>query len=457
MPSPSSAVPHRLSVRHLFVLVPVLGVAVAAAGAIADNSFLWHVRSGTLQLDLGEVLRTDPFSFTAGGEEWRTQSWIADLGYGLMEQWTGDLSWVWPVVAITMTATLALVGIAIYREAANPLATAAVLFFVAWLVLRTLVPRPVIFSHLLLAMLIVVLAHPRLRWTIPLVFWIWAGLHGSFVIGLGLVVLEAARTGRRQLWGALGLSVVAVSLTAHGLALWSLLVDFASNRGALDLISEWAPPDLTDVGVVPYALFVVALLVAATRGRFTLRDLIVVGPFLLFGLTSYRAVIPATLVLAPWVARAVELPAPSRRVESGLLNGAIALSLVVLAIWLGAVRAESTPDDEVFPVAAVAGLTEGRTFHGDAVGGYLIYAAWPDRLVYTDDRAELYGEDRFREFLTTQAGEDGWEEVFDLHDIEQALLAVDATGLQEVLAASGWEERYRDADYVVLLRPVGQG
>ncbi len=442
----------RLSVRHLFVLVPILGVVVAAARAISDNSFLWHVRAGTIQLDTGQVLRADPFSFTAGGEAWRTQSWIADLGYGLLERWTGDLSWVWPLVAITMTATLALVGVAVYREAHNLVATAGVLFFVGWLVLRTLVPRPVVFSHMLLAALILALAHPRLRWTIPLLMWVWAGVHGSFVIGLGLIVLEALRTGRKQLWGTLGLSVVAVSLTAHGLALWLVLVEFAQNRGALDLIQEWAPPDLTDPGAAPYALLVGALLLGAARSRIEPGDLVVVVPFLLFGLTSYRALIPATLVLAPWAARSIRLAPGRRRAEPGLVNSAIALTLVVVAVWLGASRAESAPDDELFPVAALGAVSAGNVFHGDAVGGYLIYAAWPDRLVYTDDRAELYGEQRFQEFVDTRAGRPGWEDVFARYDINQALLSSTDTGLEAVLAASGWSERYRDDEFVVLAR-----
>ncbi len=443
---------HRLSVRHLFVLVPVAGVVVAAARAITDNSFLWHVRAGTVQLDAGEVLRFDPFSFTAQGEPWRTQSWIADLLYGTLERWTGDLSWVWPLVAVTMAITLALVGIAVYRESANPVAVAIVLFFTAWLVLRTLVPRPVVFSHLLLAALVVVLAHPRLRWTIPLLIWLWAGLHGSFIIGLGLMVLEAIRSGRRELWGVLGLSVVTASLTAHGLALWGVLSEFAASRGALDLIQEWAPPDLTDLSTAPYALFIGAVILAAARGRIGARDLIVVLPFLLFGLTSYRALIPAALVLAPWVARAIEVPATSRRPESTLVNGAIAVVVVVVAVWLGFGRAGSLPDDEQFPVAAVAALAPGPLFHGDSVGGYLIYASWPDRLVYTDDRAELYGEQRFQEFVDVRAGRHGWEDVLRSHDINQALLAADTTGLQEVLAGSGWSETYRDADFVVLTR-----
>lgn len=443
---------HRLSVRHLFVMTPVIGVVVAAARSITDNSFLWHVRAGTVQLDAGEVLRVDPFSFSAGGETWRTQSWLADLLYGTLERWTGDLSWVWPVVAVTMTITLALVGLAVYRETGNPLVVAVILFFTGWLVLRTLVPRPVVFSHLLLAALVVVLAHERLRWTIPLILWVWAGLHGSFVIGLGLLVLEAVRSGRRELWGLLGLSAVSVSLTAHGLALWGVLGEFAASRGALDLIQEWAPPDLTDLSAAPYALFIIAVTFAAALGRIAPRDLVVVAPFLLFGLTSYRALIPAALVLAPWVARASEVPPLPGRVESGLLNGAIAVVIIVAAVWLGLERAESQPDEELFPVSAVGALAPGPVFHGDAVGGYLIYAAWPDRLVYTDDRAELYGETRFQEFVDARAGRPVWRDVFARHEIDQALLAADSTGLQEVLTASGWSETYRDIDFVVLSR-----
>jgi hypothetical protein len=442
----------RLSVRHLFVLVPVLGVVVAAARPITDNSFLWHIRAGTLQLDAGEVLRIDPFSFTAHGESWRTQSWIADLGYGLLERWTDDLAWVWPLVALTMVATVSLVGLAVYRELKAPLATAAVLFVVVWLLLRTLVPRPVVFSHLLLAALVVALAHPKLRWTIPLLAWVWAGLHGSFVVGLGLLGLEAVRTGRRQLWGILGLSMATVSLTAHGLALWTVLLDFVRNRGALDFIQEWARPDLLDAGVAPYLLVVAGVLLAAARRDLNRRDLVVVLPFLIFGFTSYRALIPATIVLAPWAARSVAFAEPAPAVGSRNLNGVLAVSLVALAGLLGVTRAETRPDPGRFPVEAAAALADGAVFHDLATGGYLIYREGPERLVYIDDRAELYGEERLREFVDAEAGLDGWRDVFDRYGIEQALLTADGTGLEEVLASSGWSERHRDADFVILQR-----
>ena len=92
----ATAVPwwRRLTPGHLVLLVPWIGLVVGAASPIRDNSFLWHVRAGTLQLDLGHVLRTDPFSFTMQGAPWRTQSWLLELGYGLLERWTNGLGWV---------------------------------------------------------------------------------------------------------------------------------------------------------------------------------------------------------------------------------------------------------------------------------------------------------------------------------------------------------------------------
>ena len=183
----------RVSVHHLFVMVPILGIVVAASRAIRDSSFLWHVRAGTHQLDLGSVIRVDPFSFTAGGEEWRTQSWVAELTYGVLERWTGDLVWVWPMLALVMGVTLFMVSAAVYRNVARPMTTGVAVFSVAWLSLRNRVPRPVRFSYVFLAALVLLLGEKRLRWARPLVRWVWAGVHGSFVIGLGLIVLEAVR------------------------------------------------------------------------------------------------------------------------------------------------------------------------------------------------------------------------------------------------------------------------
>ncbi len=96
--------------------------------------------------------------------------------------------------------------------------------------------------------------------------------------------------------------MVAVSLTAHGFGIWSMLTSFVTNREALSFISEWAAPDLLSVATFPYVLMIAAVIVATARSRIEARELWVVIPFLVFGFTSARAIMPAAIVLAPFAA-----------------------------------------------------------------------------------------------------------------------------------------------------------
>ena len=68
-----------------------LGVLFVGAGAaiglrsLADNSFLTHLATGRLILDSGSVPSHDPYTFTAAGEPWTVQSWLASLLYAVAE------------------------------------------------------------------------------------------------------------------------------------------------------------------------------------------------------------------------------------------------------------------------------------------------------------------------------------------------------------------------------------
>ena len=442
----------RLSVRHLLVLTPWIGVVVGAARPIRDNSFLWHIRAGDLQLAAGDVITNDPFSFTMAEEPWRTQSWLADLLYGSLERGTGGLGWVPWLLILCGGFVLALVGFAAFRRVSDPLPVALSLVALTWLGLPNLVPRPVIFSFVLLALLMVVLeAEAEAGWSVPLILWVWAGLHGSFVLGLGLLLLDALR--RRMAWrravGRIGLSLAAVSLTAHGLGVWSMLSSFLTNRDALSFISEWSAPDLLSIAVAPYVLLIVAIMVAAAKGRIEARELWVVVPFLVFGLTSARAIMPAAIVLAPfavsvWRPGTVAQPVASgpARVNLILAAGLVAVPFIALAGFDGI-------DEGRFPVEAAGYLDTDRVWHDDATGGYLIYL---DQLpVFVDDRAELFGAEFFREFVDTRRGTPVWQVAFDRYDIEQALVATDA-GLAVVLAAEGWAVDFADDRWTVFSR-----
>jgi hypothetical protein len=105
-------------------------------------------------------------------------------------------------------------------------------------------------------------------------------------------------------------------------------------------------------------------------------------------------------------------------------------------------------DEERFPVAAAETLDEVPTFHDDRTGGYLIWAEGPERLVYIDDRAELFGE-RMREFVEVRDLEIDWRPVFERDGIEQVLLKADEDLIGE-LETAGWARTYEDEFYVVL-------
>jgi hypothetical protein len=447
----------RLTPRHLILLVPWIGIAIAAAKPIADNSFLWHVRAGTLQLDLGRVLTTDPFSFTMHGAAWRTQSWLVELGYGLLERWTGGLGWVRFELVIVAGLTYLLLATVVHRRSRNVLATGVLMAAFTWLAVAFEVPRPVVFSGLFLVMLVVMLDRDLL-WPVPLVLWVWAAVHGAWIIGIGYLVVHSLATKRPvgKTARVVGVSLVAVTVTAHGLGVWHILWEFFRNRDALSYIEEWAIPNVLSVQVLPYVLLFVLLLVGAIRGRLAMRSLWVIVPFFVFGLSAGRSLYPAMIVLLPFATRGW----PERwRWRPGVVsareaagNVVVGACLLVLPLGLVAV-AHSGIDTERFPVRAVQYLALGPAWTDDGTGGYLIYAEWPAREVFIDDRAELYGAEFMREFVNTRRGAPVWKDVMAKYGIRQVLVESDA-GLARALREAGWMVRYEEADrWMVLTAP----
>ena len=244
-------------------------------------------------------------------------------------------------------------------------------------------------------------------------------------------------------------ATAAVSLTAHGLGVWAILASFFTNREALSFISEWAAPDLLSISVAPYVLVLAAIVVAAARGRIEVRELWVVIPFLVFGLTSVRAVMPAAIVLIPFAASLRRSETNQEPVTGGAARANIAVAAAILVVPLFTLVGFKGIDDAHFPVEAANYLRLDPVWHDDRTGGYLIYA---DRLpVFIDDRAELYGADFFRTFVQTRAGTPVWDSLFERYGIEQALVATDS-GLADVLTAEDWHVDFSDERWTVFSR-----
>ena len=45
-----------------------------------DGDPAWHIAAGYYIREQGAIPKQDPWSFTAGGQEWLNQSWLFDVG-----------------------------------------------------------------------------------------------------------------------------------------------------------------------------------------------------------------------------------------------------------------------------------------------------------------------------------------------------------------------------------------
>lgn len=440
----------RFSFAHLVLVVPWIALVIAAWTPIRDNSFLWHIRAGTLQADAGRVLEADPFSFTKGGEHWRTQSWLVELAYAQAETWSNGLGFVPPMLLAVSTVTFIALGLIAFRSSDSLGVTALVLILSVGIMIPFLVPRPVLFSMALFGLLILAWDSPTLRWSIPFLVWIWASVHASFALGLifiGLSILAA-----RQ-WKWLPVAIVsglATLLTAHGLGVIEMLLGFARARETLALISEWRPPSLSAPTFLPFLAGLGLIVWGVIAKRVPGRMLLVAAPFAALGFTSLRSVPPAWIALVSFIAMGGSFMGSGVRRFSRMSAIVFALVVGFLPFFL---KGEGRLDEERFPVAAARRLDHVRTFHDDRTGGYLIWRQGPGFEVYVDDRAELYGE-LLREFTEVRDAEIPFQPVFEDWGITQILMPRDTDVVAEVIEF-GWETVYQDRHFVVLTGPSG--
>jgi hypothetical protein len=431
-----SRIAGRFRFRHLWLTVPFWGLAVRASLPLSDNSFLWHVRAGVDQLASGEVIRTDPYSFTRFGEPWRTQSWLIELAYGRLERWFPGLSWApWFLFAVMAIALLIVLAL-LWSRLGLRVGLIACLVAVGIVMQAYAHPRPAMVSFVFFGIVAALIAtHRPPLWAIPPLMWLWAAVHGAFIVGLGVLFLDAIRrrSRRQAIAGAVGM--LAATLTAHGAGIWTMLFAFATNRGALAFIQEWQPPDFTNLWLVPFLVLLTLLLVGMAAGHISVRALWVVAPVIVFALLSTRNVLPATLLLTPWLADASSVfPTFPEKATNPVVVWGAALVFATSAIWLAgrpvSLETRVFPSDEV-----VAAVGDGRLFTTMAPGGYLIYLGRDP--VFIDDRAELYGAEFYADYERAVQGA-GWSELFEEYEISEALLP-NRAGLLGDLEESGWQ------------------
>ena len=428
---------------------------------ISDSDLFWHVATGRSTLDLG-ILREDIFSWTIRGAPVLADQWLGDAFLAAAQavgDWRGVLALRVLVVAalvavVVDTAVAARPGRPIVAVAAA--APAILLSRFAW------TDRPELLGLLCFAILARLLrdGDRGLLLTIPLLF-VWAQLHGSYALGLALVLaccaaraLEEPRA-RWRLVPIASAALVATLLGPSGLAAWT------SSGGHFlappRYIEEEAAPDTSTLSGMLFFL-TLALAVATallSRQRGSLRDLALIVPVAFVSLTAARYTPLLAVAAAPFLAeRFVDPLTRWRRPSAGGVGsrGRAATIVVGVAALVAAITlADGRVDESGYPRAALAAIpTAAPLFNRYEWGGWLMYAS-PRTPVFIDGRLFPYVPKVLDDYRAILNAHPGWEAVADRWGV-RAMLVRPTDPVAVRAPDRGWRIAYADALAVVLVR-----
>jgi hypothetical protein len=476
------------SVADLFFLAIFLLFTLApwAAALLRDTSTGWHIRTGEMILRTHAIPRVDPFSYTMAGQPWYAWEWLWDALNGAMHLRFG-LSGVVAVGAFVLALTFALVYRAVSERSNTVLI--AVTFTLLALAASSIhmLARPHIASWLLTVVVLRELqalaqGSRRPMWTLPLVFAVWANVHGGFVMGLAVVatfaiaeVLERKPLMAKKFGALLGLCALATIVNPYGLKLHAHVVAHLASRLRMDNIDEFLSPNFHATGPRFFLLLVliaIATLFSAKTVRW--RELLLVLLAIATGLLAARNIPSSAIILAFAVAPlAAEWLRNSRfqrlaaiddrtretdRVLRAHVLPAIAVAVVLCAFATGYRLPHATWDPAHVPARSAEYLVQhlgarDRAFVPDYWTGYVIYKYSSQGFrVAIDDRFDFYGDARFRQYLEmTRAGRD-WRRVAEDWQLRYALIAADSPMRATFTAARDWRGVYADSQAAIFVR-----
>jgi hypothetical protein len=346
----------------------------------------------------------------------------------------------------------------------------------------TLPARPQMFSLLLfsaeLYLLEVARTRPRAALAVPLLLALWANLHGAFIVGIGLLVIEvAAAAWRRDRPGAVRYLVVTVASVAAllvnpwGVRVLGYALSLPTSQVVTTLVSEWGPTNLRQspgVLVLPAIGVLVVALVRAPAPQRVPEQLLRLA--LLGGLAFWAVRGIAWFGLALPVALCA-LARPSSAQPAAADRGTPALNwLVVGGLSVALVAATPSVQGALFgprpklaaaPVATADWLAanpqSGRMFNYQPWGSYLEFRLWPQARVGFDSRIELAPADRWDLYLAVATGRWDTERLLDRWGVDHVVTSRQATpALVELLEGSGrWRLAFSTGDQRVYLRAAG--
>ena len=279
----------RLATALFFVVVTTIACLMPV-----QNDTWWQLRAGQDFWETGSVVLEETYSHTAQGQFWMNHEWLSEAIFYALYQ-LGRLPLVVGLAVLVAVANIAVTwslmkGPTMVRLLLWAVALSAV--SIAW------TPRPHVFTLFLVSGTAWLVVAGRHGW-LPLVFLLWANLHGGFTLGVGLLGafwLTGLTSGARTILSRSLLATICLAatlVTPLGFRFWEELPASLARLQAYE-VQEWQGVALTNPAALPFWLLFATLVGFLYLRRRTLFELFRPVPD-----RRQRAVHPLGLDLAP--------------------------------------------------------------------------------------------------------------------------------------------------------------
>jgi hypothetical protein len=446
-----------------------------------DADIFWALKSGEWIIENLEVPKSDPFSYTFGGEPWIDFTWgfqvIAHLFYTYLGGWHGLFLLQLAVGSVTFFL--------IYRNV-NLVTSGRIwlCIIILYLVFSTsqsrFFIRPHLFAYLFISLYLFLMSvyenRGKCLWFLLPLQILWVNIHSSFILGIlivwayaaGMLIDELREKGftykvphglKRLMYVSILLPVVSL-INPYG---WKLVVfpfvhQAEGNVEALRHIAEWTRASLSELlfylypDPVDYFAFKVLLFGAIVLIIMNLRYLKVRDVFLLSGAfymaaTHIRWVPLFAYVAAPVLASNMARYLDRLGREPRTLKTAVWLLSIFLAAFLATnfffvkdrARYGIGIKTGLFPEGTVSFIkTEGiggNIYNEYFYGGYLIHN---DIKVFIDGRTPTVYSPYFFWKMRLVDITDRWNRLVEEYDITAALVKIRGDFCEKLWKDEGW-------------------
>ena len=235
----------------------LLLIVVADTAQFPDPDLWGHLRFGQAMLAGRHLITRDTYSYSAAGDVWRNHEWLTEIFMAAIYNTLGVCGLkLWKFACVAATMLLMVLGMA--ETGASPAIQLNTLGLVAFAMIPQNQFRPQLFTFVLFAVTLALLARDNYRGRAPLwvmipIMTLWGNLHGGFIIGIATLATYAGVVAGQDLIAGHGLArtlrlslialagTLATLISPYGINAWLVVLNALKHSAAQPVIADWQP------------------------------------------------------------------------------------------------------------------------------------------------------------------------------------------------------------------------